>query len=259
MAKFILSTDSGCDLTKQLAIENNIEILPMTYSIDEVDFTDTMDSGDLAVFYQKMTDGAVPRTASVSIGAYIDHFKRIAKDGLPILHITLGSGISGTYSNGIQAVEMLKNDGFENEIILIDSNCASLGYGLMALEAAKLRDEGKSADEVAKYIDETLRHWGVNKVHKIGFKCGGKESFDKDKVKKLSKKFESDKLYQPSFKDVLYYNVWRAMAKTEGIKADSEYWKNTGLIKYEYSPEIKLNIIKKLFGKLMYSIFKRTF
>ena len=49
------------------------------------------------------------------------------------------------------------------------------------------------------------------------------------------------------------------MAKTEGIKADSEYWKNTGLIKYEYSPEIKLNIIKKLFGKLMYSIFKRTF
>lgn len=155
MAKFILSTDSGCDLTKQLAIENNIEILPMTYSIDEVDFTDTMDSGDLAVFYQKMTDGAVPKTASVSIGAYIDHFKRIAKDGLTILHITLGSGISGTYSNGIQAVEMLKNDGFENEIILIDSNCASLGYGLMALEAAKLRDEGKSADEVAKYIDDT--------------------------------------------------------------------------------------------------------
>lgn len=154
MAPFILSTDSGCDLTKKLAKDNHIEILPMTYSIDETYYTDTMDSNDLAIFYQKMTEGSVPKTASVSIGAYIDHFKKIAKNGLPILHLTLGSGISGTYSNGLQAVEMLKNEGFENEIILIDSNCASLGYGLMVLEAAKMRDEGKSAEEVAKYIDD---------------------------------------------------------------------------------------------------------
>ena len=155
MAKFILSTDSGCDLTKKLLTENRIEVLPMTYSIDEVDFIDTMDSKDLAVFYQKMTDGAVPKTASVSIGSYIDHFKRIAKDDLPILHITLGSGISGTYSNGVQAVEMLKNEGFTNEIVLLDSNCASLGYGLMVIEAAKMRDDGKSIQEVAKYINDT--------------------------------------------------------------------------------------------------------
>ncbi|MBR5451985.1 MAG: DegV family protein [Clostridia bacterium] len=154
MAPFILSTDSGCDLTKKLAKDNHIEILPMTYSIDETYYTDTMDSNDLAIFYQKMTEGSVPKTASVSIGAYIDHFKKIAKNGLPILHLTLGSGLSGTYSNGLQAVEMLKNEGFENEIILIDSNCASLGYGLMVLEAAKMRDEGKSAEEVAKYIDD---------------------------------------------------------------------------------------------------------
>lgn len=155
MAKFILSTDSGCDLTKKLVSQHNIEILPMTYSIDEVDYIDTMDSNDLAVFYQKMTDGAVPKTASISIGAYIDHFKRIAKDNLPILHISLGSGISGTYSNGVQAIEILKNEGFQNEILLVDSNCASLGYGLMVLEAAKMRDDGKNAQEVAEYINDT--------------------------------------------------------------------------------------------------------
>lgn len=155
MQNFILSTDSGCDLSKDKVTQMGIEILPMTYSIDNVDHIDTMDSDDLANFYKKMTDGAVPKTASVSIGAFCEHFKKIAKPGMPILHITLGSGISGTYSNGVQAVEMLKNEGFTNEIVLLDSNCASLGYGLMVIEAAKMRDEGKSVQEVAKYINDT--------------------------------------------------------------------------------------------------------
>ena len=118
---------------------------------------------------------------------------------------------------------------------------------------------GAGDKKVSNYIDETLRHWGVNKAYKISFKCGGKDSFDKDKVKKVCKKFQSDKLSQPGFKDILYYNVWRAMAKTEGLKADTEYWNSTGLIKYEYSPSIKLNIIKKIFGKIIYSIFLKIF
>ena len=155
MPKFILSTDSGCDLTKEKVTELGIEILPMTYSIDGTDYTDTMDSQDLALFYQKMTEGAVPKTASISIGAFYEHFKKLGSLNLPILHITLGSGISGTYSNGVQAVEMLKNDGFGGEIHLVDSNCASAGYGLMVLEAAKMRDEGKPAEAVAKYINDT--------------------------------------------------------------------------------------------------------
>lgn len=118
---------------------------------------------------------------------------------------------------------------------------------------------GAGDKKVSKYIDETLRHWGVNKVYKISFKCGGKDSFDKDKVKKVCKKFKLEKLSQPGFKDILYYNVWRAMAKTDGIKADTEDWNSTGLIKYEFSPSIKLNIIKKIFGKIIYSIFLKVF
>ncbi|WP_461463650.1 hypothetical protein, partial [Methanobrevibacter sp.] len=64
---------------------------------------------------------------------------------------------------------------------------------------------------------------------------------------------------QPGFKDIVYYNVWRVMAKTENIKKDTEYWNNTGLINHEFSPEIKLNIIKKIFGKIIYSILLKLF
>lgn len=155
MANFILSTDSGCDLSLEVVNNLDVKVIPMTYSIDAVDYKDTMLSEDLAEFYQKMQDGAAPKTASISIGEFCDHFKAIKDCNTPILHITLGSGISGTYSNGVQAVEMLKNEGFDSEIYLVDSNCASAGYGLMVLEAARMRDEGKTAEQVAKYINET--------------------------------------------------------------------------------------------------------
>lgn len=155
MAKFILSTDSGCDLSLEALTALDIKVIPMTYSIDGVDYKDTMNPDDLAVFYKKMEDGAVPKTASISIGEFADHFKSIADGDLPILHLTLGSGISGTYSNGAQAVQILCDEGFASQILLVDSNCASAGYGLMMLEAAKMRDEGKTAKEVAEYINST--------------------------------------------------------------------------------------------------------
>lgn len=118
---------------------------------------------------------------------------------------------------------------------------------------------GAGENNVANYIDENLKHWGVNKVYKLSFKLGGKDKFDKNKVKKVCEKFKSDNLSQPGFKDIVYYNIWRVMAKTENIKRDTEYWNNTGLINHEFSPEIKLNIIKKIFGKIIYSILLKLF
>ncbi len=155
MAKFILSTDSGCDLQLDTIKKIDANVIPMAYSIDGVDFKDTMKSEDLDAFYKKMQEGAVPKTASIAIGEFYEHFKAIAKENLPIVHISLGSGISGTYSNGLQAIEMLKSEGFENEIVLIDSKCASAGYGLMVIKAAEMRDSGATAEKVAEHLEAT--------------------------------------------------------------------------------------------------------
>lgn len=87
---------------------------------------------------------------------------------------------------------------------------------------------GAGHKKVAKYIDETVRHWGVNKVYKISFACGGNDSLDDDKVNKMFQKFAfdliSNKLHSPKFTDIIFYNVWRAMVLSKDpIKADNEY------------------------------------
>lgn len=122
---------------------------------------------------------------------------------------------------------------------------------------------GAGQKDVAKYIDETLRHWGVNKVYKITYACGGKESIDAKSIDDISQKFakdvESKKLHNPKFMDIVFYNVWRALALSEDpIKPDKEFWFSTGLVKHDFAPEVKLNIVKKVFAKLMFFVLKRV-
>lgn len=123
---------------------------------------------------------------------------------------------------------------------------------------------GAGHKKVAKYIDETLRHWGVNKVHKIALACGGKERLETSKIDKAAINFkkdvESKKLHSPKFSDVFYFNLWRSLAVSDNpMKADAEYWKEKGLVNCDYGPEVKLNIVKKLFSKLVFGFFKLAF
>ena len=122
---------------------------------------------------------------------------------------------------------------------------------------------GAGQKDVAKYIDETLRHWGVNKVYKLAFACGGKEFLDTKTIDKTAIKFrddvESGKRHSPKLGDIIFFDVWKAMALNEdGIPADVKFWRKTGLINHDFSPEVKLGIFKKVFSKLMFNVLKRV-
>ena len=109
---------------------------------------------------------------------------------------------------------------------------------------------GAGHKKVAKYMDETLRHWGVNKVYKLNFACGGKDSLDTKTIDKVAKQFKNDvesgKLHSPKFMDIIFYEVWRAMASNgDSIGIDGEFWKETGLINHDFAPEVNLGIVKK--------------
>ena len=122
---------------------------------------------------------------------------------------------------------------------------------------------GAGHKKVANYIDETLRHWGVNKVYKISFACGGKDALETSKIDKVSKKFGDDlksgKMHSPKFTDIVFFNVWKALALSDGpIEADKNYWFATDLVNHDFSPDVKLGFVKKVFSKLMGFIMKKV-
>ena len=122
---------------------------------------------------------------------------------------------------------------------------------------------GAGHKDVSKYLDETLRHWGVNKVYKIAIACGGKDELETDKIDKTAIKFNSDvksqKLHSPKLMDIVFFNVWKAMNYIdEPMKADREYWIKNDLINHDFSPEVKLGIFKTLFSKISFNFLKRV-
>lgn len=121
---------------------------------------------------------------------------------------------------------------------------------------------GAAHKKVANYIDETLRHWGVNKVYKLNFACGGKDNIDTKKIDDIALKFkkdvESKKLHSPKLMDIIFYEAWRAMAVKEYFELDNKYWTETGLIDNDFAPEVPLGLPKKAFAKVMFAILKRV-
>ena len=157
---YIISTDSGCDLSIEVCTENNIIPLLMHYYDEEKVYTDTMKQSDLIKFYRNMVGGIMYKTTSVNITEGYEFLKSLMHYNQPIIHITLGSGISGTYNNMLQAKDLILKEYPNANITIIDSTLASLGYGMLVLEAAKLRKEGKTITDVINYIESNKS--GIN-------------------------------------------------------------------------------------------------
>ncbi|MBQ3356366.1 MAG: DegV family protein [Oscillospiraceae bacterium] len=166
MNSYILSTDSGCDLTLATAQELDVHVLRMQYEIDGQSYTETMHEEDLAVFYQKMKDGAQAHTTAINIEDYISFWKQLLDAGKPIVHISLGSGISSSYQNAVNARSLLLEAYPDAQIYVIDSLGACMSYGLLVIDAARLRDEGVTPDECVRQIE--AKRLSCNAIYTTG-------------------------------------------------------------------------------------------
>ncbi|MFH1879419.1 MAG: DegV family protein, partial [Bacillota bacterium] len=124
------------------------------YSIDGVQMNDDLGkSMPFTQFYQRMIDGADTSTSQINADEYETFWTEFLKAGKDVLHVTLSSGVSGSYNSAIIARDLLKGKYPERTVRVVDSLLASSGYGLLMDKLADLRDEGKTVDEVADWAE----------------------------------------------------------------------------------------------------------
>lgn len=161
MSDYIISCESGADLTPAELQEFDLHYVPMTYTLNGVNYKDDLgQTMSYDEFYETMAKGAETKTTSIAVGEYMEYFERFLKEGKDIIHITLSSGISGTYNQAVSAVNILKEDYPDRKIYIIDSLGASCGYGLLAEELSALRAAGASVDEA--YEKGMIRRRQIN-------------------------------------------------------------------------------------------------
>ena len=113
-------------------------------------------------FYSDMEAGCMTKTSQVSSGEYYKFFEPFLQEGKDILHVTLSSGLSGTYQSACNAASMLKEKYPNRKIYIVDSLGASSGYGLLMDKLADLRDQGMAIEELRAWAEEhklEVHHW----------------------------------------------------------------------------------------------------
>ncbi len=176
MANYVLSCCSTADLSKEHFENRDIHYICFHYKLDGVDHPDDLGQTiPFEEFYKKMDEGADTVTSQVNVSEYVEYFSQFLEEGKDILHVSLSTGISGTYNSAMNAALIARERYPERKIYIVDSLGASSGYGLLMDKLADLRDSGMSIDEVRDWTEEhklNLHHWFFSTDLKFYIKGG---------------------------------------------------------------------------------------
>lgn len=154
MSDYVLSCCSTVDLNLEHLEHREIAYIYFNYHIDGVAYKDDFGATHApADLYRLMLNGADVKTSQVATGDYVEHFTRFLAAGKDVLHVTLSSGVSGTYASACMAAEIVRKQFPERTVRIVDSLAVSSGYGLLVDKLADLRDEGMGINEAADWAE----------------------------------------------------------------------------------------------------------
>lgn len=152
--------DSASDLPKSFYDENDVTLIPLSVLIDDKEYEDVIEIDSKEVF-DAIRNGKQPKTSQASPELLLSTWKELAQSGEDGLYIAFSSELSGTYNTAVMMRDQVKEGNPNFNLVIIDTRCASLGYGLLVKEAVRLRNAG----EDVRAIERKIRHMAANMEH----------------------------------------------------------------------------------------------
>ncbi len=149
-------TDSCANLTDAQIAEYGVEILSLKYYIGEVGY-DSYIKGekiDYSDAYRILREKGKITTSLANREDCDKAILPLLEAGNDVLVLSFSSGLSGTCQNVINSAEDYREMFPDRKIMVVDTLAASMGEGLLVHYAVKLQKEGKSMEEVAKWVED---------------------------------------------------------------------------------------------------------
>lgn len=150
--KIIISSDSTTDLSAELRERYNIKILPLGVNLGGKTYKDGLEITPDDIYEHHRKTGELPKTTAANVGESMDFFKQFTDEGKTVIHFTISSTMSSTYSNACLAAAEFEN------VYVIDSANLSTGAGLLVVNAAEMAAKGMEAEEIVEKIKELTSH-----------------------------------------------------------------------------------------------------
>lgn len=138
-------TDSTSDLPAALVRELGITVVPLFVNFGQDSYLDGVDL-QAEDFYQKLVQSPMlPTTSQPTPAAFTEVYQKLSRETEEIVSIHISPKLSGTY-NSAELGRAAMSGG--TRIELIDSLQASMGLGLIVIQAARAAQRGAGLDEV---------------------------------------------------------------------------------------------------------------
>ena len=144
--KIIISSDSTTDLSAELKERYNIKILPLGVNLGGKTYKDGLEITPDDIYEHHRKTGELPKTTAANVGESMDFFKQFTDEGKTVIHFTISSTMSSTYSNACLAAAEFEN------VYVIDSANLSTGAGLLVVNAAEMAAKGMEAEEIVEKL-----------------------------------------------------------------------------------------------------------
>ena len=155
---FHIITDSCCDLTQEQYNAWNVACVPLTVTYNGESHKNFSDPTAVKAFYGELRNSIIASTSAANPDDWGREMKKYLEAGQDLLVLTFTSALSTTYQSAFIAANDLREEYPERTIVVVDTLCAALGQGLLVYHACRLRDEGKTIDEVRSWVDENKLH-----------------------------------------------------------------------------------------------------
>ena len=157
---FCIITDSASDIPECVKKEYGLYVMPTPVTIEGTDYFD----GETIFpdkFYDIQASGKDIKTYHISQYMFEEHFRPFAERGDEVLYICFSTGIAGTFNAANLAYQALKEEFPEFTMTIIDSKCASIGYGLVTERLLRMQRNKAPKElliEAAHFFCEHMEH-----------------------------------------------------------------------------------------------------
>ena len=149
MKKIAIVTDSNAGILPSEVEGRDIFVLPMPFLIDGEEYFEGINLSQ-SEFYEKLEGNASVSTSQPSSASVTELWDKVLKEYEQIIYIPMSSSLSASCENAIRLSEEYKD-----KVYVVDNQKISVIQKASVFDAEKMALDGKSANEIVQYLNET--------------------------------------------------------------------------------------------------------
>ena len=157
MKKYVVLTDSACDLPQALVDQHHIDILCFKLALDGEGYTERVDFTPEEFSEMLRKTDSMPTTSQITTYEFLDKFEQYAAEGVEeVLYVSINATGSSTNGNAHAARAQFfeEHPASTMRIEIVDSHSYSVTYGTELCAACEKLESGESLDDVVAYLND---------------------------------------------------------------------------------------------------------